>query len=91
MQLLKITIATYLDEYKIKLQFNNSIKGTVDFKQKIFNEPRAIFKPLQQINYFKNFKQNGWTIEWKNGLDIAPEYLLNLLLNQQKKANKPCT
>lgn len=82
-QLLKIIKANYTTDYKIIIQFNNGVNGEINLKEKIFNDSRAVFHPLREVNYFKTFKQNRWTIEWNNGLDLAPEYLLNLLQTQQ--------
>lgn len=84
MQLLKITKVSYTANYKIKVKFNNGVCGEINLKEKIFKDSRAIFVLLREENYFKNFKQNRWTIEWNNGLDFAPEYLLSLLQTQQQ-------
>jgi hypothetical protein len=37
------------------------------------NQP--VFQPLKDLNYFRSFKLNSWTIEWENGADFAPEFL----------------
>ncbi len=79
MKLLKITNAKYVEDYKIDLSFNNGVSAIVDLKDTIFLDHRAIFKQLKEIAFFKDFTQNSWTIEWKNGLDFAPEYLYELI------------
>jgi len=79
MELLKIEQATYLEEYKIELIFNDATKGVVDLREKIFTDHRKIFEPLRDFEFFKNFSLNSWTIEWENGLDLAPEFLYNLV------------
>ena len=56
--------ATYLDSYRILVQFNNGVRKIVDF-----------FQPLSNLTLFKQFKVTD-TLEWDNGkIDIAPEYL----------------
>ncbi len=86
MKLLKIIQASYVEGYKIRLRFNNEYAAIVDLKGAIFSDKREIFKQLQDINVFKKFTQNRWTIEWENGLDLAPEFLYNLAIEQKEKA-----
>lgn len=67
-----VTKAEYIKDYKLKLNFNDGSTGIVNLKDSL-NKP--IFEPLRDINYFKQFKLNSWTLEWENGADFAPEYL----------------
>ena len=78
--------AKYLEDYKIALRFNNGESGIVDLKQKVFNDHRKVFEKLRDQDFFKTFKQNRWTIEWSNAIDLAPEFLYDLLKLQ--KAHK---
>ncbi len=43
-----------------------------------------MFEPLRNLENFKNFHLNRWTIEWKCGADFAPEYLYDLALKQKQ-------
>lgn len=70
--IMEITEATYLDDYKIKLIFNQKIERLVDLAVELNGE---IFEPLQDKEYFKSFFIDCGTISWSNGADIAPEYL----------------
>lgn len=72
---LEVKNATYLDEYKILLEFNNGVKKTVDLKSKLNGE---VFEPLKELNYFRTFIIRFNTIEWNNGADFAPEYLYEI-------------
>ena len=72
---LEVKNATYLDEYKILLAFNNGVKKTVDLKSKLNGE---VFEPLKELNYFRRFTIRFNTIEWNNGADFAPEYLYEI-------------
>jgi len=84
MMLIKVVKANYVDGYKIKLTFNDGLNAIVDLKDKVFSDHRDVFKPLRDINYFKTFTQNRWTIEWGNELDLAPEFLYELAIEQNK-------
>ena len=75
MNLIWVTEAKYVSGYKIKLIFNDGVKAVVDLKDSIKGK---IFHPLKDIEYFKKFKQNKWTIEWDCEADFAPEYLYKL-------------
>ncbi len=74
MDLIWVTQAKYLSDYKIQLVFNDGFKGIVDLKDSLKGE---VFEPLKNKEYFKNFKINSWTIEWEKA-DFAPEYLYKL-------------
>lgn len=76
--LLQVTKAKYISNYKIKLWFNTNKAKIVDLEATIFNDHRTIFRALRNIEYFKDFIISYNTIAWKNGLDIAPEYLYEL-------------
>jgi hypothetical protein len=75
MELIKVVDARYLEGYKIELRFNNGITKIVDLTNEIYGE---VFEPLKDIDYFKNFTLNPFTIEWENGADFSPEFLFRL-------------
>ncbi|PSR52168.1 DUF2442 domain-containing protein [Adhaeribacter arboris] len=62
----------YIKDYELELYFNDGTSGIIDLKNNL-NKP--VFEPLRNIQYFKNFKLNSWTITWENGADFAPEFL----------------
>jgi hypothetical protein len=64
--------AEYRGEYRIHVTFNDNSEKTIDFKDWLQG---PIFEPLKNIEYFKRFFVDGWTISWPNGADIAPETL----------------
>ena len=37
-----------------------------------------VFEPLKDLDLFKRFSVKYNTVEWENGADFAPEYLLSL-------------
>jgi len=72
---LEISKAEYLDNYRIKLLFNNGIIKIVDLQSELTGK---VYEPLRQLDYFKKFKVKYNTIEWANGADYAPEYLYEI-------------
>jgi hypothetical protein len=65
----------YLEDYKLKLKFSNGVEGIVDLENELYGE---IFEPLREKNFFKQVYLTSRTIEWKNGADFAPEFLLEI-------------
>jgi hypothetical protein len=72
--------AKYVKEYQIWLRFNDNTEKVIDLKEKIFSEKRPIFFPLKDVDYFKivSFHRESDTIQWPNGVDIAPETLYGM-------------
>ena len=74
----KVINAEYIDNYNIRLVFDNNKTGIVDFLPLIESDPRKILKELRDKKIFSNFTLACNTITWSNGVDIAPDYLLSL-------------
>ena len=72
---LEVSKAEYLDNYRIKLTFNNGEIKIVDLQNELNGN---VYEPLRQLNYFKRFHVRYNTIEWANGADYAPEYLYSI-------------
>jgi hypothetical protein len=72
--ILHIREAKYLHDYVLWLRFNDGAEGEVDLKGELTGE---VFEPLQNIEAFKQFTVDPdlETIVWKNGADMAPEFL----------------
>jgi len=66
--------AKYLEDYKIEIEFSDGKKGIVDLSDELYGE---VFEPLKDKNLFSKIKvdEDLETITWKNGADLAPEYL----------------
>ena len=62
-----------IEQYQIYLKFSNGEAKIYDMKETI--EKIKYFNKLKNIEYFKNVKPRGDTVEWENGEDIAPENL----------------
>jgi hypothetical protein len=72
--ILNITKAQHLEEFKVKVWFNDGLEKIVDLKSYINSKKHPFFQPLKQVDEFKKFQVHK-TLVWDNGADIAPEYL----------------
>ena len=72
---IEIVKAEYLDNYRIKLWFNDGKVKIVDLADSLKG---LVFEPLKELEFFKNFTIKFNTIEWENGADFAPEYLYEI-------------
>lgn len=84
MRMISIQSAKYQQDYQIFLLFNDGISGLVDLKKFLFEEKSPAFKRLRDVNQFKNFLVD-YTIIWGDDLDLAPEFLHDLLIKQNDK------
>lgn len=74
-----ITQAHHEGDYRIHLRFNDGVEGVVDLRETILNDHRPIFQALRDPASFRAFRVDMDTLVWDNGLDLAPEYLRDLL------------
>lgn len=75
--------AKYIKDYKVWIAFDNGKQGEIDLSEKV-TKFGGVFVPLKNIDYFKEFKIENDTLSWKNGADLAPESLYELLNRQNK-------
>ncbi|POY38465.1 DUF2442 domain-containing protein [Solitalea longa] len=73
-----ITELNVLDNFHIKLKFDDGFIRIVDFNPWLNKGPMT--KPLSNPEYFKQVKiiDRGHGIEWPNGYDFCPDYLRHL-------------
>lgn len=71
--ILKITDASYVRDYILRLTFNNGEIKLCDF---LPLAQKGICKKLQNIEYFRNFRLDPFTVDWNNEIGFAPEFLL---------------
>jgi hypothetical protein len=75
--------ADCVEDYKINVTFNNGESGIIDLREVIYNDKRQIFRELVDITKFRQFQVDFDTIVWKNGLDLAPEFLYSFLVQSE--------
>ena len=82
--ILHVIEAKYLYDYKIWISFNNGNEGVVDLENELTGE---VFEPLVNKEEFRKISVHPImeTVVWDNGADLAPEFLLSLILNPIKK------
>jgi hypothetical protein len=83
---LEIVQASYINDYKLSLKFNDGEEMIVDLENELNG---TVFNPLKDKSNFRKFSIVFNTIEWENGADFAPEYLYELALTQHKIAGEP--
>ncbi len=76
------TEVTPLPDYCLHLSFNTGEHGVVDLSGELEGD---VFEPLRDQTLFSTARQDPLmrTVVWNNGADLAPEFLLDLLHQQQ--------
>ena len=75
--MLKVTDVDYVKDYELLLTFNDGTRKLVDLKPYLTGE---VFGELLDLDKFTQYGLTGYTIEWANGADLAPEFLQDNLL-----------
>ena len=70
--LLTITHAEYVNDYVLRITFSNGEVRLVDFTPLM---QKGICTKLQNLDYFKSFTLDPFTIDWNDEIGFAPEYL----------------
>jgi hypothetical protein len=71
---LRIKDATYIEDYTLKVVFNNGQEGIADLTPALKG---TVFEALKDKDLFASFvvDKDLETITWSNGADLAPEYI----------------
>ncbi|MBQ9418464.1 MAG: DUF2442 domain-containing protein [Bacteroidales bacterium] len=69
---LKVVSAEYVRDYILKLTFNNGTIKLVDFTPLM---QKGVCRKLQDLDYFRNFTLDPYTVDWNNEIGFAPESL----------------
>jgi hypothetical protein len=75
--------AEHVEDYRIHVTFNDDESGIIDLREVIYSDTRPVFRELRDMKKFRQFDVKFDTIVWKNGLDLAPEFLYSLLMQSQ--------
>jgi hypothetical protein len=83
--ILHTTEVNPLPGYRLTLSFNNGETGIVDLSGELDGE---VFEPLRDPARFATAYQHPVmrTVAWEGGADLAPEFLMDLMHQQARKA-----
>lgn len=70
--MLRVTDADYVKDYELLLTFSDGSRKLCDLGPYLTGE---VFGELKDIEKFVQYGLTGYTIEWANGADLAPEFL----------------
>ena len=73
--MLKNTDVDYVKDYQLLLTFNDGTRKLADLKPYLTGE---VFGELLDLKKFTQYGLTGYTIEWANGADLAPEFLYDI-------------
>ena len=70
-------------EHRLWLSYDDGRQGEVDLSGELSG---AVFEPLRDQEFFKRFTLNPdfHTLQWPNGADFAPEFLLDKLVASRR-------
>ena len=70
--MLRVTDVDYVKDYELLLIFSDGSRKLCDLKPYLTGE---VFGELLDPEKFTQYGLTGYTIEWANGADLAPEFL----------------
>ncbi|MDY3069485.1 MAG: DUF2442 domain-containing protein [Parabacteroides sp.] len=72
-EILTVTKAEYVKDYILHIWFSNGKERLYDFSKEF---SFGICRKLKDLEYFRRFTLDPFTIDWNNEIGFAPEYLL---------------
>ena len=83
--MLEVTAAEYIDQFRIRIRFNNGDEGIVNLADSLWG---PMFEPLRDPTVFRRFEVSDvlHTITWDNNADLAPEHLHRKMIEQRVAA-----
>lgn len=69
---LKIVNADYVKDYILRLTFNNGEIRLIDFSPLM---EKGVCRKLRDMDYFKSFTLDPFTVDWNNEIGFAPRFL----------------
>ncbi len=79
----QIEKAKHLEKFKLWVKFNNGFDFTVDLGNLIKGDNR--FESISKMGQFSQFQIEKGVIVWNDDVDLAPEYLFDIGIIQEKE------
>lgn len=73
--MLRVIDVDYIKDYQLKITSSDGITKIVDLRSYLTGE---VFGELIDLNKFIQYGLTRVTIEWANGVDLAPEFLYEI-------------
>lgn len=70
--ILKIVDAEYVEDYILRLTFNNGEVRLMDFSSLM---EKGVCRKLRDLDYFKSFTLDPFSVDWNNEIGFAPRFL----------------
>ena len=68
-----------LEGYRVFLRFDDGVRGELDLEP-LLSPFDGVLEPLRELARFREvFVDDGGTIAWPNGADLAPEILYSMI------------
>ena len=86
----RIKKVQYLEGYTLKLLFDDGKNKIVDLSEIVLRGQNLIAR-LQDVEYFKKVKCDGFSVIWPNGIDFCPDVLYKIgkdIPAEKKKVSK---
>ena len=71
-EILTVTNAEYVSGYTLRIRFSDGVEKLFNFSGEL---SKGICRKLRDLEYFKRFTLDPFTIDWNNEIGFAPEYL----------------
>ena len=85
--MLKVIDVEFVENYELLITFNDGVRKIADLKPYLTGE---VFGELMDPEQFVQYGLTGYTIEWANGADLAPEFLYDIGRTNDLKLNHCC-
>ena len=85
--MLKVIDVEFVKNYELLITFNDGVRKIADLKPYLTGE---VFGELMAPEQFVQYGLTGYTIEWANGADLAPEFLYDIGRTNDLKLNHCC-
>src|ERR1700722_8859224 len=77
----QVTRVTPLPNYRLEIEFEDGVYGTIDLSDRLFGE---MFEPLRDEAMFRRVSVDGFgAICWPNGADLAPDAIHTKLIHRR--------